>query len=293
MSILDRQQLIEWCRIPVDELENHPDAKVKIKILDTPDDVHRWGAHDMIQEVKANNATNRPTRWILPCGPTKQYRYFIEQVNAERISLHNLHVFHMDDALDWQGRPLPHDHAFSYEGWMRRNFYEPIDPELAMPNTQRHFPSIYALDAISEAIEAVGGVDTTYGGIGYRGHIAFNEPPFSQWNTVTPEEFRNSKTRVLNLNVDTLIAISQRNVGGLSHVVPPMAITLGMKDLLSARRMRFLSDTGPWKRAIIRMLLFGPTTIEAPVTFSQGHPDVLLVVDRNTAIAPLEGIEHV
>jgi len=293
MSMIDPQQLIEWCRIPVEDLENHPDAKVNIRVLETPDHVHRWVAHDMIEEVKANNAAGRPTGWILPCGPTKQYRYFVEQVNAERVSLRDLHVFHMDDCLDWQSRPLPHDHAFSYEGWMRRNFYSPVEPELAVPEEQRHFPSIYALDSVSEAIEAMGGVDTTYGGIGYRGHIAFNEPPFSQWYTVTPEEFRDSKTRVLHLNVDTLVAISQRSVGGLSHVVPPMAITLGMKDLLSAKRLRFLSDTGSWKRTVIRMLLFGPTTIEYPVTFAQGHPDVLLVVDRNTALAPLEGIDRV
>jgi 6-phosphogluconolactonase/glucosamine-6-phosphate isomerase/deaminase len=54
-----------------------------------------------------------------------------------------------------------------------------------------------------------------------------------------------------------------------------------------------MSDTGPWKRTVIRMLLFGPTTIEYPVTFSQEHPDMMVVVDRNTAIAPLEGIKHV
>jgi glucosamine-6-phosphate deaminase len=289
MSIIDPPQLFEWCRIPADALENHPDAKVRLKILDTPDDVHRWAARDMADEVKANSAAGKPTRWILPCGPTRQYGYFAQIVNEEQISLRSVHVFHMDDMLDWQGRHLPHDHPFCYEGWMRRSFYGAFDEKLAVPEEQRHFPSINDLDGVSRAIEAVGGVDTTYGGVGYRGHIAFNEPPFSQWYTITPEEFRDSRTRVLNLNVDTLVAISQRSVGGLSHAVPPMAITLGMKDLLSARRLRFISDTGAWKRTVVRMLLFGPTTIEYPVTFTQGHPDVMLVVDRSTAQPPLDG----
>jgi glucosamine-6-phosphate deaminase len=292
-STIDPRQLFEWCRIPAEELENHPEARVRIRILDTPDDVHRWTARDMADEVKANNAAGRPTRWILPCGPTKQYPYFAQVVNAERISLRHVHVFHMDDCLDWEGRHVPLDHPFSYQGWMRRNFYDPIDPELTVPEGQRHFPSVYSLDAISQAIEAAGGVDTTYGGVGYRGHIAYNEPPRSPWYTVTPEAFRNSKTRILHLNDDTLIAVSQRTVGGLSHLVPPMAITMGMKDLLSAKRIRLISDTGPWKRTVLRMLLFGPVTTEYPVTFVQEHPDAMIVVDRNTAVPPLEGVGHV
>jgi glucosamine-6-phosphate deaminase len=293
MSSINPQDLYAWCRIPVDNLEHHPKAKVRIKILDTPEEVHRWTARDMADEVKANNENGHPTRWILPCGPTDQYKYFTQHVNEERISLKNLHVFHMDDCLDWQGRPLPLDHPFSYEGWMRRGFYGAIDEDLAVPEEQRHFPSVYAIDAVSEAIAKVGGIDTTYGGIGYRGHIAYNEPPLSQWYTVTLEQLRNSKTRILHLNVDTLIAVSQRSVGGLSHIVPPMAITLGMKDLLSARRLRLISVTGEWKRTVVRVLLFGPATIEYPVTLAQDHPDVMLVVDRNTAIAPLEGKDNV
>ena len=286
-SFLDAASLFAWCRIPSDELEHHPNKKVAIKILDTPDDVHRWAAQEMVAEVKQNNSLGKPTRWILPCGPTKQYPYFIKSVNEERISLKNVTVFHMDNFLDWQARELPKDHPFNYETWMRRNFYDPLDPELTIPESQRHFPRVNKIDEISEEIERAGVIDTTFGGVGYRGHIAFNEPPRSSWYSVSPEEFRNSKTRILNLNDDTLIALSQRMVGGCSHAIPPMAITLGMKDLLSAKRIRIISETGAWKQTVVRVLLFGPTTIEYPVTFIQNHPDALIVIDRVTAEPPL------
>ena len=65
-----------------------------------------------------------------------------------------------------------------------------------------------------------------------------------------------------------------------------MAITLGLKDLLASKRIRLISDTGTWKQAMLRVLLFSETTIEYPVTFVQGHPDVLVVVDRFTAAPP-------
>lgn len=285
-SFIDPQALFEWCHVPPEDLENHPKARVKIQILPTPDDVYRWTAQEMLEEVKANNQEGKPTRWILPCGPKGQYPYFIKWVNEQRVSLKDVHVFHMDDSLDWQGRPLPLDHPFSYEGWMRRHFYAPIDPQLNVPERQRHFPNVYDLDSLSRGIEAVDGVDTMFGGVGYRGHIAFNEAPRSPWYTVTAEEFVNSKSRILHLNEDTLIALSQRAAGGCSHAIPPMAITMGMKDLLAARRIRLVSETGAWKQTVVRVLLFSQPTVEYPATFVQGHPDAMLVVDRNTAASP-------
>jgi glucosamine-6-phosphate deaminase len=285
-SSINPQELFEWCRIPPEDLENHPQARFKLKIVPTKDDVYRWAAQEMLDEVRQNNAAGHPTRWILPCGPKGQYPYFIQWANEQRLSLKNTHIFHMDDSLDWQARPLPLDHLFSYEGWMRRNFYDPIDPDLNVPESQRHFPTVYDLDGLSRAIEAAGGVDTMFGGVGYRGHIAFNEAPRSPWYTVTREEFASSKTRILHLNEDTLIALSQRAAGGCSHAIPPMAITIGMQDLLSARRVRLLSETGAWKQTMVRVLLFSQPTVEYPVTLLQGHPDAILVVDQDTAASP-------
>src|SRR5512135_3772120 len=106
-STIDPEALFAWCRIPAEQLEGNNRAKVRIKILETPDAVHRYVARQMADEVKQNNAAGRPTRWVLPCGPTKQYPLFTALVNDEGISLRDVHVFHMDDCLDWQGRPLP------------------------------------------------------------------------------------------------------------------------------------------------------------------------------------------
>jgi len=158
---------------------------------------------------------------------------------------------------------------------------------LVIPEEQRHFPSADAMDEISEKIADIGGIDTTYGGIGYRGHIAYNEPPRSPWYSITNDDFRNSKTRILHLNDDTLIAVSQRTAGGCSHIIPPMAITIGMKDILASQKIRLISETGSWKQTVIRVLLFGPTSIEYPVTFVQGHPDAMVIVDHETAKPPL------
>src|ERR1035437_8673255 len=284
------QELFTSCRIPPEELSNHPHSKVKFRILSQPLDVYRDIATTMIDEVKRNNAANRPTRWILPCGPRGQYPIFTERVNRERIDLKNVQVFHMDDHLDWQGRHLPLDHPYSYEGWMGRNFYGLIDSSINVPLGQRHFPNISRLDAMAEQMPPAGGIDTVYGGIGYRGHIAFNEPPRSPWYRVSKEEFRNCTTRVLHLNDDTLIALSQRGAGGCTDVIPPMVITLGMRELLAARCIRLYSETGAWKQTVIRILLFGNVSPEIPVTYVQEHKDCVVTVDASTAACPPLGI---
>jgi glucosamine-6-phosphate deaminase len=139
-------------------------------------------------------------------------------------------------------------------------------------------------------IQEVGGIDTTYGGIGYRGHIAYNEPPRSPWYRISVEEFRSSTTRILHLNEDTLIALSQRGAGGCSDVIPPMVITLGMRELLSAKRLRLYSETGAWKQTVIRILLFGQVSPEIPATYCQEHPDCVVTVDEATAACPPLGI---
>jgi glucosamine-6-phosphate deaminase len=287
-SRIDAENLFDFCKIPVDQLENHPDAKVRLKIYPTRDEVYRWAAQDMVDEIKINNTQGNPTRWILPCGPTKHYTYFVRWVNEQKISLKNVFVFHMDDHLDWQGRPIPLNHPFSYEGWMKEFFYKPVEESLAIPEKQRSFPSVYDIDEISNKIAEVGGIDTTYGGIGYRGLIAYNEEPRSPWYSISLDDYRQSKTRIVHLNDDTLIALSQRATGGCSHAIPPMAITLGMKDLLSAKRLRFFSDTGAWKRTAIRYFLFGEPTLEYPVTLAQSHSDVMVVADQDSVLPPLE-----
>lgn len=284
------EELFEWCGVQPDQLSSHPRAKVKLKVVPRPSDVHQDIADTMIDEVVRHNSAGKPTRWILPCGPRGQYPIFAERVNRERIDLKNVHVFHMDDHLDWQGRHLSLDHPYSYEGWMGRNFYGPIDSRINVPLEQRHFPNISHLDAMADAINEVGGIDSVYGGIGYRGHIAFNEPPRSPWHRVSKEEFRNSTTRILNLNDDTMIALSHRGAGGCTDVIPPMVITLGMRELLAASRIRLYSDTGAWKQTVIRILLFGNVSPEIPVTYVQEHKDCVVTVDAATAACPPLGI---
>lgn len=277
-------ELQEILTIPVKDLKKK--SKVGVEILPDKKSLYEHFARSIADEIKESNKKGKPTRLILPVGPVEQYPILAEITNREKISWKNVHTFNMDEYLDWQGRPVPLDHPFSFEGHMRRNLFNKIDTELRIPEENIHFPSPFHIDEISEAIASVGGIDTCYGGIGYHGHIAFNEPPYSRWYEISKEEFRNSLTRVLPIAPDTVVINSIRGSGGNPTIIPPMAVTIGMKDILSSGRIRLYCDGGDWQKTIFRIALMGEVTVKYPVTFVQEHPDCVIYADRYTAEPP-------
>lgn len=288
-SRIDTLKFYEYCRIPVDELENHPDSKITFKLKQTALEVDRCAANMMADEVIENNKTDRITRWVLPVGFHDQVHLFVDRVNRERISLKNVFIITMDDYLDWNCRPYPEGHQFNTSARFERVFYDKIDPELTVPANQRFRPLYNNLDLVDNLVDSWGGLDTVYGGLGFRGLVAFCEAPYSPWFTITEDEYCQMKTRIYPLNDDTTIAYAVRNLGGLTHMRPPLAISIGMKSMLKTKRLVLTSTTGEWKRAAVRALMFLDPTVEYPATlFPNKVDEVILVCDRNTAEAPIQ-----
>lgn len=291
-SNMNLEKMIEWCSIPAEQLENHPESKITVKIMDKAEVSVRVG-NMMADEVIRNNASGLPTKWVLPCGPMGQYKYFAERVNKERISLKNVWIFHMDDFLDWQGRPYPEiNNYFSLKANMLHDFYGIIDDELNVPLEQRIWPDINDIDYLDQKVEELGGVDTVFAGLGYKGLVAFCEAPNSPYYHISVDEYAESKTRIVHLNEDTLISLSERDIGGFVQAVPPMAITIGFKSMLTAKKAVFMVTTGNWKQTSIRVLMFSEPTVEYPATlFPKYIPEVIVLTDPATAQPPVtEGI---
>jgi glucosamine-6-phosphate deaminase len=244
-------------------------------------------AQSIVEEVRSHNERGEPTRFILPVGPVAQYKRVAEICNRERISWKNVYTFNMDEFLDWQGRPLPISHALSFEGYMRREFFGKLDEEIRIPSEHCFFPNPFRIDEISEKIQELGGVDSCYGGVGYHGHVAFNEPPNSRWLRITVDELRNSLTRVVALGHDSIVVQSINSAGGDAAAIPPMAVTIGMKDILSARKIRLYLAGGERHRAIFRTTVAADVNTDFPSTLVQGHSDAEVITDEATA-RPIE-----
>jgi glucosamine-6-phosphate deaminase len=283
--------LPEFFRLPVEALASH--SPVAVRILSDLATLNHHFARAVADEIAANNRAGRPTRLILPVGPVGYFPLLAEFCNQEQITWAQVHAFFMDEYCDWQGRLVSVDHPLSFAGFAQRTLFAKLAPALALPAAQLHFPDPRQLDQISEAIARVGGIDTCYGGIGIHGHIAFNEPPISRWFTVTPAEFKTSQTRLVQLAPETVVMNASRAASGNFAALPPMAVTLGMADILAAKRIRLYCQGGVWQRTVLRIALFGsPDTangedVNYPVTLLRSHPDLAIVTTLETAQPPI------
>jgi len=270
----------------MDRLAGHPELRVRLRLAADSAEMGRLMAQELVELVAANNADGRPTRAIVPCGPSSWYQPWTEEVNKRRLSLAALTVFHMDECLDWEGRPLPRNHPYNFRTFMERHFYGGIAPELSVPEPQRYWLLPSEIERVGAAI-AQAPIDLTLGGWGQDGHVAYNQARRHPFHRPSVEELAGSTIRVQENNLDTVLALAHRTFGAAYQFVPPLSITLGMRECLSARRVRLFSDTGAWKQTALRVALFSEPTPEYPITLLQGHPDALLTATRETARHPI------
>jgi glucosamine-6-phosphate deaminase len=286
VSQFSKRELYEWCKIPARDLSNHPKRRVPFRMVRDSSDMGQLMAAELAEVIEANNLKKIPTRAIIPCGPKCWYEPFTKLVNARGVSLRQLYVFHMDECLDWQARPLPANHPYNFRSFMERHFYDGIRPELAVPEGQRFWLLPSTADKIKIAIDAFP-IDITVGGWGQDGHVAYNQARRHPYSAISLEELAASTIRIQENNFDTILALAQRSFGGAYQFVPPMSITLGLQECLSARKVRVYSDTGSWKQTALRVALFAEPTPEYPMTLLQRHTDALITATEETASHPI------
>lgn len=256
---------------------------VKVRILGDRMSLALDLAESLKAEIVAANRQGRGVTLIVPVGPVEQYPLLARVLNDERISCRNVVFIGMDEYLTDDDAWVPETHLLSFRAYLNRTFYDLLDPALAPPPDHRVFPDPCDLEAVPRLIAARGGVDACFGGIGITGHIAFNEPP-EPGDTMSVEAFAALPTRILSLTRETR-TINSVTVGGEISVIPRRAVTVGMKEILGARRLRLYCNR-PWQSAVARRVLHGPITPTCPASLMRTHPDATLTVADYVAVPP-------
>lgn len=256
-------------------------AGTKLLVCPDIDELHQHFARSIAAEIKTNNTKGKSTKLILPVGPVGQYPMLAEIVNSERISLKQCWFFMMDEHCDDNGIVLPPDHPLSFRHTFDEQFASRVQRSLMLPAKQLIFPDHLNVQTLKDRIEAVGGIDTTYGGIGIHGHVAYNEPE---------PNVRDSDPRLVYLNdfTRTINAI-RAEIGGNLECYPRKGVTLGMRQILGAKRIRLYCRNGialDWANTVLRLALFGTPGDEYPVTYIRDHQDYVIVTDEDTVRSP-------
>jgi glucosamine-6-phosphate deaminase len=270
-----------YLKIPAADLgKNQP---VTVRVKGDMNSVAHDLAESILNEITQAEAAGRAATLIVPVGPVDHFPILAKMLNEKNVSCRNVVFINMDEYLTDEDEWIPADHALSFRGYMERAFYALLSPALAPPQSNRVFPAPLDPGAIPRLIESRGGVDACFGGIGINGHLAFNEPP-EPGETISAQQFAALPTRVLNLSRETR-TINSVTVGGEISVIPKRAITVGMKEILGAYRLRFYCNR-PWQSAVIRRALHGPLTSACPASFLRTHPDAVITLADYVAAPP-------
>lgn len=158
----------------------------------------------------------------------------------------------------------------SFHAVMHRHLLEPLQ----LASSRLRLPEGLAVDPHAEAerygaaLGAAGGIGLQLLGLGLNGHVGFNEPPAAA----------DSRCRSLDLS-DSTRRQNAAAFGGDPAAVPARAVTLGLAEILAARRI-LLVVTGAAKAPVLRALLRQRAGAELPASWLQGHPQVEVIADR-------------
>lgn len=253
-------------------------------VLPTLDALYEYLAEEMVREFEQAAKGDKIVSFIMPVGPTQPYRIMAEKINLRGISLKNVRFFFMDEYVDDEKDELiPATHPLSFRGQIGGLFFNRVRPELLMPEDQIIFPRPEILKDLPAMIEAAGGIEVCFGGIGIHGHVAFNEPG---------PGVADSNPRILEINefTRTIDSTRHKGVGGNLENFPHRAITLGMKQCLGARRVLLMTRNESqeffWANTIIRIAALGQPGDDYPVTYLRNHPNYTIATDILTAAAP-------
>jgi glucosamine-6-phosphate deaminase len=95
------------------------------------------------------------------------------------------------------------------------------------------------------------------------------------------ETFREYPTRILPVSQHTRI-INSTKIGGCYDLMPEWCITIGMKEILSSRKVRFYLNRN-WQWSVLRKVLFGHVTPSLPASYLQEHSDAKIIATSEVA----------
>ena len=252
-------------------------VKIPTRIMATEQAMYEEMADIMIDTIVKNNGGQ--TVIICPVGPIFHYPIFAEKVNRQRVSLKNCWFINMDEYLTDEDKTIDYNDPLSFHAIMDRMLYSRIDEDLVMPVEQRLFPEPGHEEEIDKLFASFEKIDLCLTGVGINGHIAFNETPVED---ITDEEFGKIGTRCMNIATETVVNNGANKLRGALDIFPKRCITLGMKQLLSAKKFKVYLYCA-WQWGIMRKITLAPWSKSAPASYLQLHNDAEVVVTEELA----------
>lgn len=201
--------------------------------------------------------------------PVPIYKKLIEMNKAGEVDFSRVHTVNLDE---YCGIPSTHDQSYRY--FMDTNLFDYINIDKKNTFVASGMGDFEAnARELEEKVREGGAADLQLLGIGNNGHIAFNEASDHLIAVAHTEKLTES-----TINANARFFEKKEDV-------PTMAITMGMGDILAAKKV-VLAATGLAKVPAIRGLIMDDViTTQNPSTMLKMHEDAVVVIDRELADA--------
>ena len=255
-------------------------------------DVHNYFATDLMQRIRLSDVADKKLVIILPSPENAVFISVTEALNKYKISCRNVHIFFMYEYANEKGEVAPWQSPYSRSGHFMRYFYQRLDAELRMPLEQIHFWTKDNTDTYSDEIAALGGADVVYTALSWSGGIGAIDP--EGFPAKSMEEFQSMSSRLVTPMAEMIAHDSLRGMFGCAGDianVPPMAVTVGPKDLMAAKEwidVEYLTGCGgnpAHQKFPLLLAMFGPICPENPGSLMRLHAGTCYV-SAEVAVPP-------
>lgn len=254
------------------------------------DALNRRVAHEVVSALEIAARRGRKLLVICPVGPL-DYSYWAELMNERQTEGARLMTICMDEYLDGERDAwIDEEHPLSFRRFMRENFFNKLRDGTQLPEKNIHYPCPESPEETTALIEAHGGADLCFGGMGITGHLAFNDPP-EVGVRVSNDEVRNWRTRVVTICRESQAQMCLGGTGGNWDIIPRRAVTLGLYEILLSHKIH-LTFMRNWHAGVLRRALFGPVSGACPGSFVQTHSNVEVTLTELAARVPLIQVEQ-
>lgn len=246
--------------------------KLAIEIYEESQSAARNVAEEIVQEMLQKQHEGKPFVLGISGGasPVPVYEELVRHHKEKGVSFCNLVVFNT-----YEFYPVL-DFAFSNLQMLKEVFLDQLDMDPAnifSPDATAEKELISEkCEEYEERLRQKGGLDYLLLGLGSKGNVGFNMPGSSL----------HSQTRMVMLDGDSRKDIA-RNFGSLDKV-PVSAITMGLYDMMNARKIALIA-WNEQKAESIRDIVEGPVSDMVPGSILQTHTETKVYVDLAAASA--------
>jgi len=227
-------------------------------------------AKRMFEVISMKAQAGKPVNIGLATGNTmiRAYEILAEMLNKSGTDLSRLTTFNLDEYVGKNGHNVKSSHPLSYRAYMQDKLFGKLNPELGLRPDRIMFPDAINAAGYDKAIADADGIDFQLLGIGFNGHIAFNEP-ISE-SEITVDEFCKLPSRVVELNRLTIETNASLTAGNDMNLVPTKAVTMGMSSIMQAREIMLLACFAE-QSVPLRRIKTGRITPEIPASCLLKH----------------------